>query len=60
VFEAKNFRRITRPEAPITINPQTGEYEYQRVFNFKVKISKDLLLPKKKLIAEKSGLKELF
>jgi hypothetical protein len=60
VFDAKNFRRITRPEAPMTINPQTGEYEYQRVFNFKVKISKDPLLPKKKLIAENSGLKKLF
>jgi hypothetical protein len=44
----------------MAINPQTGEYEYQRVFNFKVKISKDPLLPKKKLIEEKSGLKELF
>lgn len=60
VFDAKNFRRITRPEEPMTINPQTGEYEYQRVFNFKVKIPQDPLLPKKKLIAGNSGLKKLF
>jgi hypothetical protein len=44
----------------MAINPQTGEYDYQRVFNFKVKISKVPLLSKKKCIAEDSVVKKLF